>query len=373
MRKGLLLVVVLSLLAPLAVMGAGWKASKTIPYLQIPTSVPTKTVAIIPLFFGHDAHKAMEMEIEGMFNEVGWKYDVFNPDTKLDTQLKIIDDIIASHKYDYVLMNPADSGGIVGAIEKLNQAKIPVFTWDRVPYGGTIVWGTTSDSYQAGGLLAQKIAELIAKKFKDPKGAVCVMLNNPEVDTHALRIDGLHAVFARYPDIKLYEAMVPSYDAAAAVTVMQSLVNKHPEAVALYSQCSFYSTGYLAALKEIGRLKPKNDPEHLIYGSIDGDPYAHQQIRDGWEDVEVTHAIGEWGGVTAWAAILYAAGAELPKPGYIIRAPGAFWDGSKVVMQTCGPIATLKVTAVTMDNVDNKEFWGNQGTMIENYWQQRKK
>ena len=165
--------------------------------------------------------------------------------------------------------------------------------------------------------------------------------------------------------------MVPAYDPASSIKVMQDLVNKHPDAVALYSQCSFYATGYIPALKEIGRLKPVGDPDHLIYGSIDGDPYAHQQVRDGLEDVEVTHAIAEWGGVTAWAAILYASGAELPKPGYVISAPGAFYDGSKVVMASCGPIATLKVAAVTMENVDNPEFWGNQGEIIAAYWESR--
>lgn len=350
-----------------------WKNLKTLPSLKIPTNVPKKKVAVIPLFFGHDAHKGMVMQIEQIFTEVGWDWDVFNPDTKIDAELKMIDDVISKGGYDYILLNPCDSGGIIGGIEKLNQANIPVFLFDRISYGGNVVWGTTSDSYQAGALLAQKIVDLIIQKNKDPKGVVCAMLNNPEVDTHALRIDGLHDVMSRYPNIKLYEAMVPAYDPASAVKIMQDLVSKHPEADALYSQCTFYANGYIQALKEIGRLYPVGDPKHLFYGSIDGDPYAHQQIRDGWQDVEVTHAISEWGGVSAWAMIMYAAGQKLPDPGFLLSAPGSFWDGSKVVMAACGPEATLKVTSVTKDNVDDPQFWGNQGKIINDYWATRTK
>jgi len=348
-----------------------WKESTTMPGLQIPTEVPKKKVAIVPLFFGHDAHKGMQMKIEQLFDEVGWEYETFNPDTKLDVQIQICEDILGRGDFDIVLLNPCDSGGIIGSIEKFNAADIPVFLWDRVAYGGKVVWGTTSDSYQAGSLLAQKIVDLIAAKYGDPKGEVCAILNNPEVDTHALRIDGMWDVFDRYPEIEVFTALVPAYDPASSVKIMQDLVNKHPEAVALYSQCSFYATGYIQALDEINRLFPVGDEKHLIYGSIDGDPYAHQQIRDGVQDVEVTHAISEWGGVTAWAAVLYAAGAELPAPGYVISVPGQFWDGSKVVMQKCGPIATLAVTAITTVNVDDPQFWGNQGELINDYWETR--
>ena len=78
-----------------------WKDSETIPYLQIPTNVPKRTVAVVPLFFGHDAHKAMHMQIEQFFDEVGWEYDSYNPDTKIDVQLKIVDDIIAKGTQAY--------------------------------------------------------------------------------------------------------------------------------------------------------------------------------------------------------------------------------------------------------------------------------
>jgi len=357
--------------APEATEEITWKESEAIPGLQIPTEVPKKKVAMVPLFFGHDAHKAMQMQMEKLFDEVGWEYESFNPDTKLDVQLQICEDIMGKGDFDIVLLNPCDSGGIIGAIEKFNAADMPVFLWDRVAYGGKIVWGTTSDSYQAGAVLAQNIVDKIAEKYGDPKGEVCAILNNPEVDTHALRIDGMWDVFDRYPEIEVFTALVPAYDPAASVKVMQDLVVKHPDAVALYSQCTYYATGYIQALDEINRLYPVDDENHLIYGSIDGDPYAHQQIRDGFQDVEVTHAIGEWGGVTAWAAVLHAAGVELPAPGYVISVPGQFWDGSKVIMAKCGPIATLAVATVTLENIDDLQFWGNQGEIISEYWETR--
>ena len=156
-----------------------WKDSEAQPGLKIPTEVPKKKVAVIPFFLGHIAHTGMQMQLEKMLDEVGWEYDVFNPDLDLSVQITVVDDVIAKGDYDYVFMNPIDSGGIIGAVEKLNEAGIPVFIWDHIPYGGQMVLGGTSDGYDGAVKLSEKIIELVVEKYGEPqpKAKVCAIIN----------------------------------------------------------------------------------------------------------------------------------------------------------------------------------------------------
>lgn len=352
-----------------------WKDSEAQPGLKIPTEVPKKKVALIPFFLGHIAHTGMQMQLEKMLDEVGWEYDVFNPDLDLSTQLTIVDDVIAKGDYDYVFMNPIDSGGIIGSVEKLNEAGIPVFIWDHIPYGGKIVLGGTSDGYSGAEALSQAIIDLIIEKYGEPqpKAKVVAIINNPEVITHAVRIDALHNVFARYPNIELIIEMAPYMDNVGSIEVMKDLVSKNPDADALYSQTSYYAVGYLQALEELGRLYPVGDPNHLIFGSADGDDFTHQQIKDGYQDLEITFTTGEYCALLVQQAVLHSMGLETLQAGDAISAPGTYWDGSLVVAGSSGPYANLLPGVVTIDNVDDPQFWGNRAAEIDEYFAQRDK
>src|SRR5262249_30262596 len=64
-------------------------------------------------------------------------------------------------KVDAIVVCPVDSKGIGPAIQKANQAGIPVFTADIKAQGGAIVSQIASDNVAGGRLAAEYVAKLL--------------------------------------------------------------------------------------------------------------------------------------------------------------------------------------------------------------------
>jgi ribose transport system substrate-binding protein len=78
----------------------------------------------------------------------------------LSTQTTQIENFI-TQGMDAMVVCPADSAGIVGAIRKANDANIPVFTADIAAQGGKVVSHIASDNVQGGRLAGEYMAKLL--------------------------------------------------------------------------------------------------------------------------------------------------------------------------------------------------------------------
>jgi ribose transport system substrate-binding protein len=65
-----------------------------------------------------------------------------------------IEDLI-NKKVSALLINPTDSDAVVPAIQKANEAGIPVFTVDRGANGGTVVSHIASGNVSGGKMAAE--------------------------------------------------------------------------------------------------------------------------------------------------------------------------------------------------------------------------
>lgn len=74
-----------------------------------------------------------------------------------------IEDLI-SKKVAALLVNPTDSDAVVPAIQKANDAGIPVFTVDRGANGGTVVSHIASDNVAGGRMAAEFLCNAIGGK-----------------------------------------------------------------------------------------------------------------------------------------------------------------------------------------------------------------
>lgn len=71
-----------------------------------------------------------------------------------------IEDLI-NRGVDALLINPTDADAVVPAIQKANEANIPVFTVDRGSNGGTVVSHIASDNVAGGRMAAEFLCEAI--------------------------------------------------------------------------------------------------------------------------------------------------------------------------------------------------------------------
>lgn len=217
----------------------------------------------------------------------------------LPTQTTQVENFI-TQRVSAMVVCPAESAGIAGAIRKANDAKIPVFTADIVAQGGKIESHIASDNI-AGGKLA---GDYMAKLLKG-KGDVAIV-NHPVVQSVQDRVKGFKEAIAKFPGIKIVDDQAAEGKRDMAVTVTENILQKHPKLNGIFAINDSTALGALAAIEQSGR-------KDVVMVGYDGDPEARQKILAGTalkaDAVQYPREIGK---ATANAVADYLEGKKIP-------------------------------------------------------------
>ena len=185
----------------------------------------------------------------------------------LSTQTTQIENFI-TQGVDAMVVCPAESAGIAGAIRKANKAKIPVFTADIAAQGGKVVSHIASDNVQGGRLAGEYMA-----KSLNGKGSIAIV-NHPAVQSVQDRVKGFREAIGRYPGIKIVDDQAAEGKRDVAVTVTENLLQKHSKLDGIFAINDSSALGALAAVDQAGR-------KSIILVGYDGDPEAREKILAG--------------------------------------------------------------------------------------------
>ncbi|MDH7602058.1 MAG: substrate-binding domain-containing protein [Armatimonadota bacterium] len=185
----------------------------------------------------------------------------------LATQTAQIENFITKG-VDAMVVCPAESAGIVGAIRKANASGIPVFTADIAAQGGKVVSHIASDNVQGGRLAGEYMAKLLKGK-----GNVAI-INHPVVKSVQDRVKGFREAIAKYPGIKIVDDQAAEGQRDKAVTVAENLLQKHKKLDGIFAINDSTALGALAAIEQSGR-------KDIVLIGYDGDPEAREKIRAG--------------------------------------------------------------------------------------------
>jgi ribose transport system substrate-binding protein len=221
----------------------------------------------------------------------------------LSTQTAQVENFI-TQKVDAMVVCPAQSAGIAGAVRKANDAKIPVFTADIAAQGGKIVSHIASDNI-AGGKLA---GEYLAKQFPSSmnRRPYIAIVDDPAVQSVQDRVKGFRAAIAKYPAIKIVEDQNADGKRDMAVTVTENILQKEPMLDGIFAINDSSALGALSAIEQSGR-------KNIVLVGYDGDPEARQKILAGTalkaDAVQYPREIGK---ATANAVADYLEGKKVP-------------------------------------------------------------
>ena len=124
-----------------------------------------KTVGVTLLTRGHEFYRDLEAAMQKAAAREGLALSIQSAEMNVATQTSQVDDFI-SRRVDAMVICPADSDAIAGAVKEANQAKIPVFTADIRANGGQVVCHIASDNVQGGREAARYLAKLLVKGAK---------------------------------------------------------------------------------------------------------------------------------------------------------------------------------------------------------------
>lgn len=300
-----------------SVVGCG--SSGQAPKSNTAATSGSKEVDLIISTFNNPFFVSLKNGAEYEAKKLGYNLVVQNANNDNQTELNLAQTDILK-KPAALILDPVDSNAIVTAINKANQAGIPVFAFDRKPTGGKLVTFIGYDAVQAGKTAADALAKGINNtgKVVEIQG---IMGTNVAQD----RSKGFEDEIAKFSNIQVVAKQPANFDRAQALNVMTNVLQAHPDINGIYAANDEMAMGVLAALKARG-LEGK-----IVVVGNDG-------IKDALDAIT--------GGT------LYGSNAESP-----------FYEGVKVADiagnilkgQSVSPATTLEGQLVTKANV--AKYW----------------
>ncbi len=261
MRKMILAIAVASLL-----LGSAARAAEKEYGLSFPT--------LSMLFFTNIDAAAKEKAAD-----LGVQVSSLEANNEVARQISIVEDMITQGKVGLLLV-PIETEAVVPAVEKLNEANIPVVTVDRriSPTAPVKVLAHVgADNVRGGEKAAEYIVAALTKKYGAPKGSVIELYGTvgagPAIDRNA----GFKKVMDQYPDIAV-KTQTAGFMRAEGMKVMEDFIMTTPVIDAVFGANDEMALGAIEAMQGSGMF---GDASGVITVGFDAIDDAKQSIKDG--------------------------------------------------------------------------------------------
>src|ERR1043165_6242730 len=162
-----------------------------------------KRIGVTLLTREHEFYRQLEAGLKEAADKQGYQLIITSGDFDLAKQQSQIENFIVQG-VDAIIVCPADSKGIGPAIDRANEANIPVFTADIAAQGGQVVSHVASDNLSGGRLAADFIAKAL-----NGQGEVGI-IGQQEVQSGLDRETGFKQEMQKHPGIKVVSTEPPA-------------------------------------------------------------------------------------------------------------------------------------------------------------------
>jgi ribose transport system substrate-binding protein len=259
-----------------------------------------KRIGVTLLTREHVFYKDLEAGLKEAADKQGYQLTVTSGDFDLAKQQSQIENFIVQG-VDAIIVCPADSKGIGPAIERANQANIPVFTADIAAQGGQVVSHVASDNLSGGRLAAEFIAKAL-----NGEGEVGI-IGQQEVQSGLDRELGFKEELKKHPGIKLVSTLNGGGVRDRALKAADDMLQGNPNIKGIFGINDDTALGALSAAEGRGR----NDMVIVGYDAI---PEAVKAIQRGSAlKADVAQQPKELGAKTIEAIAAHFSGGQVQK------------------------------------------------------------
>jgi ribose transport system substrate-binding protein len=258
-----------------------------------------KTLGVTLLTKEHVFYRDLEMGLKNAARERGFNLVITSGDWDLAKQQGQIENFIVQ-KVAAIIVCPVNSKGIGPAIEKANQAGIPVFTADIKANEGRVVSHIASDNYLGGKLAGEYLAKALSGKGK------VAVIDQPIVESAIERVRGFEDVMHESPGIQIVAK--PSGDGVRdkAMKAAEDLLQGYPDLNGIFGINDDSALGALSAIESSGR-------KGIVVMGFDAIPEARAAIlRDSALKADVVQNPSQIGQKTIETIDRYLKGETVP-------------------------------------------------------------
>lgn len=258
---------------------------------------------------------------------------------------------------DMILADPVDSSGLISAIERANADDIPVGVLDTPTSGGDVAFTVAFDNLEAGEMQAEEIINRLEEKYGEPKGIVLNAYGDLDSEAWRLRKEGFDKVMEDYSDIEVISSPGEG-DISTTKKVTENAIAKYGDdldAVAVPSDNP--GNGIYQALKSADMLHDIDDPDHVIFVTIDGEPMALDRIEEGHYDATISQDAIAYGEILVEYMDKYVLAEEdIPLETY--ENDEYAWKTAPVEENEVGVRMNIPPYVIDKSNIDDDAHWG---------------
>lgn len=228
-----------------------------------------ETIAVFTKNLTNPYFQAVRIGAESSAKALNAKVLQYVP-TKSDSipeQLSQVEDVIVK-KPDAIVFVPVDYKAMVPAVEKINQANIPVVNiTDRIASGKLVAY-VGADDYNIGIATARYLLKAIGGK-----GNVIILEGVKGSLTNIDRVRGFNDALKEFPNVKLLASQPANYQRLQALQVMENLLQSHRQVDGVLAANDPMAVGALEALDGANR-------KALVVG-VNGSKEAVELVKSG--------------------------------------------------------------------------------------------
>lgn len=212
-------------------------------------------------------YRDMEDAMKAAAEANGFELIVQSGDKDLAKQQSQIDNFILQ-KVAAIILCPTDTQGIAPAIERANQAGIPVFTADIAASGGKVVAHVASDNVAGGKLAGDFVVRTLGGEGK------VAVIGHPEVQSVIDREKGFTDVISTNGKMTLLPTIAAGGKRDRALKAAEDILQGNPDVKAIFCINDETALGALQALEAKGA-------QGVIIVGFDAAPEAVEKIKAG--------------------------------------------------------------------------------------------
>jgi len=264
-------------------------------------------------------------------------------------QLNQLDNAITQNP-KAIIIAACDASTVVDGIERARAKGIPVIVFDRTITGTKVDFTSVAGCKQIGIIAGQEIARLLKEKYGSVKGTILDIMGDPGDMYTVLIEEGFQEVMAKYPDAKITTKIADGWEASKAANIADDWLVANPKTDLIFAHADHLAAAIVSVFETKGYKKGQ-----IILVSTAGMPMGLQLVREGWVQVTVEQPLAA-----------QAEGVAMFLEDVINKKeikPGKYTVGgfeSDLVIKPYGPELMIPGSAISLKNVDDPKFWGNQ-------------
>jgi ABC-type sugar transport system substrate-binding protein len=321
---------------------------------------PRKIAYIAQSAFANDFTLVEYYGVVDSIKAAGYEPVVYNPDFDGATQINMMEDALAVGDLAGIIVHPIDSSLIANAIQKANEAGIPVVNVVAGSTGGDVLITVRNNVLAEGSNACEVIVRDLEARYGEVRGKVLEVHGGLQDDVAKGRSQGYHECMADYPDVETITTEATGWSLTLAESGTRDALTANPDIDAIYSHADYFNDSIEAGLVAANKLQARPSPDHVIWTSVDGAPHALERIRTGIMDqtsANPNYAYGEW---AVRFLLDYIQNGVRPEVGQVFEEEGTSWSPAEIVEGAAGPEMVMTPFNVTVETVDSEVLWGNQ-------------